>query len=228
MSSRFPYTLIDLTHHLDEQMAAWDDSDGFTQEITLDYAECPSNAPFRVQRLCMAAGIGTHIDSPAHCIEGGATIDQLPLANLVAPCVVIAPVNSCHERYRLLPETVERFEAEQGIIEAGSWVMIHTGWDTYWDTPAKYRNNYLFPSISVEAAKLLIERGILGLGIDTLSPDRPEDGFQVHQLVLGAGRYIIENAANLEQLPARGSFVVALPLKIRGGTEAPVRLIGLM
>lgn len=68
----------------------------------------------------------------------------------------------------------------------------------------------------------------MGLGIDTLSPDRPNEGYPVHRTLLSAGKYIIENIANSEQLPPTGSFVLALPLKIRQATEAPMRLIGLL
>lgn len=53
--------------------------------------------------------------------------------------------------------------------------MIQTGWSKFWDKPEKYHNNYIFPSVSLEAAKIFLKRGVSALGIDTLSPDRPED-----------------------------------------------------
>lgn len=73
-----------------------------------------------------------------------------------------------------------------------------------------------------------MSRGIVGLGIDTLSPDRLDDGYPVHRILLNSGRYIVENIANSEQLPPTGSFVMAFPLKIKQATEAPMRLIGLL
>ncbi len=76
--------------------------------------------------------------------------------------------------------------------------------------------------------KPLWERGVSALGIDTLSPDRPEDGFPVHRLFLGADKIIIENVAHLDSMPPAGSFVMVLPMKIKDGTEAPVRLVGLL
>lgn len=66
------------------------------------------------------------------------------------------------------------------------------------------------------------------LGIDTLSPDCPEDGFKVHKSFLGAGKIIIENVENLDSMLPLGSFVMVLPIKIKDGTEAPVRLVGLI
>ncbi len=96
-----------------------------------------------------------------------------------------------------------------------------------WHTPEKYRNQLQFPSISIEAALLLLERKIVGLGIDTLSPDTPSSGYPVHQAILGAGLYLVENVANAHLLPTVGAFSLALPLSIQGGTESPMRFVGL-
>ena len=86
----------------------------------------------------------------------------------------------------------------------------------------------VFPSVSLEVAELLLERGVNALGIDTLSPDRPEDGFKVHKTFLGSDKILIENVANLGSMPPTGGFVIVLPIKIKDGTEAPVRLVGLI
>ena len=64
--------------------------------------------------------------------------------------------------------------------------------------------------------------------IDTLSPDLPSSGFPVHKHVLGAGKYIVENIANASKLPPVGSITLAMPIKVAGLTEAPIRLIGLL
>ncbi len=173
----------------------------------------------------MHEGIGTHIDSPAHCFPDGATIEKLSLQDLIAPCVVIDISNRIHERLQLSVLDIKEFEKIHGIILPRSFVIIRTGWEKFWDTPDKYRNNHVFPSISKEAAQFLLERQIVGVGIDTLSPDCPENGFPVHTTLLGHGKYIIENVANSGDLPAVGSYIIALPLKIKGGTEAPMRLI---
>lgn len=225
--TKFPYRVIDLTHTIDENSPSWDGSCGFKHEIKLDY-DCSSAVQFRVQQIKMNAGIGTHMDAPAHCIPGASTIDELQLSNLIAPCIVIDVSKSAHERYSVSPEDIKDFEKNHGTINHGSFIMIQTGWEQFWCDSEKYRNNHLFPSISGAAAELLLDRGIVGLGIDTLSPDRSEDAYPVHALILGAGKYIIENAANLSSLPAKGSFILALPIKTKGGTEAPLRLIGLV
>ena len=133
-------------------------------------------------------------------------------------------------RYKrqLFREDIRQFEREHGQIGAGAFVIVRTGWEQYWNEPEKYRNNLQFPSISRDAAELLLERKIAGLGIDTLSPDTPGSGYPVHEAILGAGKYIVENVANSSELPPLDSFSLALPIRTEGGTEAPMRLIGLI
>lgn len=226
--TRFPYKIIDLTHALGDGIASWNGSCGFKSEIKLDYSDCPDEVKFRVQQLKMHAGIGTHLDAPAHCTRQGLTVDQLSLSELIAPAVVIDVSDSAHERYSVTVQDIQKFEKSYGIIQPNSLVLIKTGWEQFWNFPNKYHNNHLFPSVSKAAAEFFLERKIVGLGIDTLSPDRPEDGYPVHALLLGAGKYIIENVANLAQFPAIGGFTLALPVKIKDATEAPIRLIGLI
>ena len=224
----FPYTLIDLTHTLDESVPSWDGKYGFSLRTKIDYTDCSSETKFRVQQINIHAGIGTHMDAPAHCILDGLAIDQIPLSQLIAPCVVIDISEKSDAQYSLSIEDIEAFETKYGPILKGSFVMIKTGWERFWNEPEKYRNNLNFPSCSPEATQLLLKRNIVGLGIDTLSPDRPDRAFPVHQMVLGAGKYLVENAANLDKLPPTGSFIMIMPLKIKKGTEAPIRLIGLI
>jgi kynurenine formamidase len=222
----FPYKLIDLTHELSSATPIWDGGCGFEHRVHFDY-DPNAEYKFRVHKIKMYEGIGTHMDSPAHCVPGGATIDKLQLSNLVAPCVVIDVAARSHERYSVSTQDIKNFEKDYGAIPQGSFAMMKTGWERHWNDPEKYRNNLLFPSVSADAAELLLERGIVGVGIDTLSPDREEDGFPVHKLILGAGKYVVENAANLSALSPQGNFIMVLPIKIKEGTEAPIRLIGL-
>ena len=224
----FPYSIIDLTHTLSETIPSWNGSCGFKPTIKVDYTDCTTPVKFRVQQITIHAGIGTHIDAPAHCFAGRATIDQLELNNLVAQCIVIDVSQQAHERYSVSVSDIERFEKTYGTLPPHSFILIRTGWSKFWNEPEKYRNNHIFPSVSLSAAQLLLKRGIVGLGIDTLSPDRPEDDFRVHEALLGSGKYIVENVAHTEKLPPVSSFIIALPIKIDGGTEAPIRLIELI
>ncbi|CEG58524.1 cyclase family protein [Legionella fallonii] len=225
---QFPFKFIELTHSINQDSPCWETGCGFTTETMLNYSDCTTAVKFKVQSLKMDAGIGTHIDSPAHCVSGGKTTDELPLEELLAPCVVIDVSSMAHETYCLTVEDISDFENNYGRIKEGSFVIIYTGWDKYWLNPDKYRNNLSFPSVSEKAAQLLLQRGIIGLGIDTLSPDTPESDYPVHQIILGSGKYLIENVANAQAMPPIGGFTLALPIRLQGMTEAPIRLIGLV
>lgn len=221
------FTFLDLTHPLSSAIPSWSGNCGFQHMVRDDY-DLSSPVKFRTFDIEMQAGMGTHMDAPAHCILGGRCISDLNLRELISPCVMMNMSNQVHERYSLSVQDIEVFEARYGTIPPGCFVIVYTGWEQYWDTPEKYRNNHVFPSVSKEATQVLLERQIVGLGIDTLSPDRPEDGFPVHQLILQADRYIIENIANSLNLPPIGSYTLAMPLKIQNGTEAPMRLLGFL
>lgn len=226
--NNFPYKIIELTHTLNENTPSWDGGCGFKSEVKLDYMDCNNEVKFRVQQIKMHAGIGTHIDAPAHVVPGGATVENIALDNLVRPCVCIDVSKDIQADFKLSSNDILAFEKKHGEINDGNFFIVYTGWDKHWVSPEKYHNKYQFPSISPDAALLLLERNIAGIGIDTLSPDVPSSGFPVHKHILGAGKYIVENVANASLLPAVGSFALVMPIKIAGLTEAPVRLIGLV
>ncbi len=224
----FPYRLIDLTHTLHADIPSWSGGCGFHHEVQLDYDACKGEDKFRVMKIRMHAGVGTHMDAPSHGVAGGKCVHSFDVNELCMPCVVIDVSQKMHERYSLLVEDIEMFEKQHGQIAAGVGVLVYTGWSQYWNDPIHYINKHIFPSILADAAQLLHDKGVMALGIDTISPDRPEDGFPVHRLFLGAGKFLIENAANLKEMPAIGAYMMALPLKVKDGTEAPLRLVGLV
>jgi len=222
----FPYNCVDLTHPLTSSIPSWDSSCGFSQSTSLDYIDCTTEVKFRVQNINMPAGIGTHMDAPAHCDPQGKTIDAISLQDCLAPCIVIDISKQAHETYLCSLQNILDFEKQYQLIQSGDFVIIRTGWSRHWPNPLQYRNNLQFPSVSKEAAQLLIERDIVGLGIDTLGPDTAESGYPVHQIILGQGKYLVENVANADLLSPVGSYILIAPLRVSGGTEAPVRLIG--
>lgn len=221
----FPYFPVDLSHTLNEQSPSWDGGCGFTSHNLLDYTDCTTEVKFRVQELRMHAGIGTHIDAPSHINPQGIHVDQIPIENLIRPCVMIDLSQKAYETYTVSVEEIKEFEKAHGMIPQKTIILIRTGWDRYWPTD-KYRNNYRFPSVSQEAARLLVERRISGLVIDTLSPDRPDSGYPVHKALLQSGIWIAENATHLEKVSPTGSYCLALPIKLTT-TESPMRLIAL-
>jgi kynurenine formamidase len=190
----------------------------------LDYPSCKNSEKFRVQNIHMPAACGTHLDAPSHCIPGGWSISDLPFERLEGPGALIDIALKATETYSLSTHDILQFENAHGKIEMGAWVLIRTGWEKHWFDPERYRNNHCFPSVSLEAAQCLLDRDVTGIAIDTLSPDRPMDGYPVHQRLLAHQKLIVENAAHLEGLPAKGFRVFAMPLKMEGATESPIRL----
>lgn len=222
------FTFIDLTHSISSDVPHWGLDAGFKYNARYIQSNVSDDGvKFRVQRLEMSAGIGTHLDAPSHCFENAPSVSDIPLQSLITTCRVINVSNKAHDLYSVTPDDVLHFEAEFGCIPKSSFVIIYTGWDQRWTQPEKYRNEKIFPNISVEAAKILLSRDIVGLGIDTLSPDAFGSNFPVHQLILGAGKFIVENVANAHQLDPGDAYVFALPIKVADGTEAPMRLVGL-
>lgn len=219
---------IDLTHEISEGIPTWDGECGFKLTNILNYEDCATDCKFLVQRVEMLAGIGTHMDAPAHCFPKGKTFKDLSLSTLISPCILINVSQEVDENYCVGIETIKKFESKYGKAWKNSFVIFYTGWDQFWGQPEKYRNNYNFPSVSKEVAEYLVSEDIAGIGIDTLSPDRPESGYPVHQIILGAGKYIVENIANANLLPVTGSYIFAMPIRLSEGTEAPMRLLGML
>jgi kynurenine formamidase len=222
------FKIIDLTHMLSEIIPTWDGSCGFELSINTDYEDCTPPDLFRTQKIKCSGGIGTHMDAPAHCFPESATIDMLQMEDLITDCVFIDVSNEADENYVIMPDVIEAFEKENGEIKSNSFVIFYTGWDQYWSTPQKYQNDHKFPSVHESTAKILVKRNIAGLGIDTLSADTGANGFPVHRAILGAEKYLVENIANAKELPPVGAKSLVLPMKIKDGTEAPIRLIALI
>ncbi|MCC7154811.1 MAG: cyclase family protein [Bryobacterales bacterium] len=181
---------------------------------------------------------GTHLDSPLHFGQGQPGTAEIPVSRLVGPAKVIDISAACNRDrdYRLTAADVAAFEKAHGRIAAGDLVLIRTGWGRFWpdrkkylgdDTPAD-ASRLSFPGLSREAAMLLAERGVSGVGIDTASIDYGKSkDFICHQVLARAGIFNLENVANLDKVPATGAILFALPVKISGGTGGPVRIIAL-
>ena len=218
---------IDLTYPLHAQIPTWSGSCGYCLELKQDYDKL-----FRIQQMQMDAGVGTHMDAPSHRIPHGKSIADIPLKDLFAPACVI-DVSLADADYELTVQDVESYENRFGAIPKNALVIAYTGWDRFWSNPKAYRNvdargRMHFPAYSRQAVELLLKRNIAGIAIDTLSPDCSDPDFSVHKLVLGAGRYIIENIANAARMPPTGGYVIALPISAQEASEAPIRMIGLL
>lgn len=183
---------------------------------------------------------GTHLDAPVHFSEGSWSTDEIPVKWLVRPAVVIdmSEKAAADADATLEVEDVESWEAEHGPIPQDSAVLLRTGWAQYWpdakqylgdDTPGDASNLH-FPSFGLGAARFLVEqRGAALLGVDTASIDPGNStDFPVHQVAGGANVPGLENIANLDQVPTTGAWIIALPMKIGGGSGGPVRIVALV
>lgn len=231
--------LIDLSYPYDERTLAWPGNQPFRWEATA-WGPGTSSPWYAAGTFSMAEHGGTHLDAPVHFAEGRPTLDAIPLQQLIGPAVVVN-VRSAVERnpdYRLSVEDLQKWESEHGRIPFGAIVFLFSGWGGRWpdrqryfgsDTPEDAHTLH-FPGFSREAAEFLVrERRINGVGIDTPSIDHgPSQDFIVHQILGAADIYGIENVANLDRVPASGAILIALPMKIAGGTGGPVRIIAVL
>lgn len=233
------YRLVDLTHSFNRETIYWPtDTSGFKLE-QLAHGKTDAGFFYAANALCTAEHGGTHLDAPIHFAEGRRTNEQIPLEQLIAPAIVIdVSKHAASDRdYRLSREDVLKFEKRHGKISPGTIVLLRTGWSKHWPDRKKYlgddtpgdASNLSFPSFGEKAAKLLVEeRKVAMIGVDTASIDygRSRD-FIVHRIAAARNIPGLENLTNLEKLPATGATIIALPMKIEGGSGGPVRVIAL-
>ncbi|MBI2265238.1 MAG: cyclase family protein [Armatimonadetes bacterium] len=224
--------VVDLTHTLSDRSPYFPGSRPFQLKPFVGYEK-----GYYMNEFCAPEHIGTHVDAPSHFVQGKSHVSDLTPDDLTGPGVMISVQASAKSNpdYRVVIADLEKWEHRHGKIPSGAIVMVHTGWAERWEDPNLFRNQDAskvmhFPGFSKEAAEwLLTQRDISAIGIDTLSLDYgPSGDFQVHHLVLGRGKYMIESLANLEKLPPKGSYIVVAPLKIEKGSGAPARVLALI
>ncbi len=234
------YRLVDLTHAYNEDTIYWPTSPSRFEKRTLAEGETPGGWFYSAYSICTPEHGGTHLDAPIHFASGAATADALLLENLIAAAVVIdvAAKAERNSEYRLTADDVREFESEHGRIAAGSIVLLRTGWSQRWpnvraylgdDTPGD-ASRLSFPSYGDDAARLLVEqRRVAMLGVDTASIDYgPSQDFPVHRIAAARNVAGLENLTSLDALPPTGATVLALPMKIEGGSGGPVRVVALV
>jgi kynurenine formamidase len=232
--------VVDLTHPFEARTPYWPTAtSGFKLE-RLHYGRTDGGFFYSAYSFCAPEHGGTHLDAPIHFAEGRWTADQIPVDRLVRPAVVIdvAAAAAADPDHRLTVGELTAWEARHGRIPDGTIVLLRTGWSARWpdrkrylgdDTPGD-ASRLRFPSYGVEAARVLVaERKVAALGVDTASidPGSARD-FPVHQVVAAANVPGFENLTGLDRLPPTGAWVVALPMKIAGGSGGPLRAIALL
>jgi kynurenine formamidase len=233
--------LLDLTYSFDENTVYWPTAEGF--KWTKDqWGPTPGGYFYASASYAASEHGGTHIDSPLHFAEGQQATDEIPVTRLIAPAVVIDITAACDKDpdYLLRVDDITAWERAHGHIPEGAIVLVRTGWGKYWPQRKRYLGTdergssavpkLHFPGISAEAARLLASgRRVAGVGIDTASVDYGQSkDFPTHRILYAQNIYGLENVANLDRLPPTGTLLIALPMKIKGGTGGPVRIVAVL
>jgi kynurenine formamidase len=230
---------IDLTYSFDEKTIYWPTSKGFEWTL-VQHGRTPAGYFYSSADYAANEHGGTHLDAPVHFREGGASVGQIPVTKLIGPLVIVDVSAACvhNPDYRVSADDLIRWEKQHGRIPDGAILLIRTGWGKYWPDKKRYLGTdkpgdiagLHFPGISGEAAEFLVkQRKINGDGIDAASIDYGQSkDFIAHRIPSAAGIYNLENVANLDRVPATGATLIALPMKTRRGTGAPVRIVAMM
>ena len=234
-------TLIDLTYAFDDSTIYWPTEEGFIlNQAAEGYTE--QGYYYTANSFCAAEHGGTHLDAPVHFAEDRQTVDAIPLQNLIGSGVVIDVSEKAADNpdYQVSGADFEQWEEEHGQIPEGTIVLLRTGYGRYWPDRVRYMGTDArgaeavaqlhFPGLHPDAARWLIEnRSIKAIGLDTPSIDYGQSQlFETHQTLFKENIPAFENVAHLDQLPAQGFTIIALPMKIRGGSGAPLRIIAVV
>lgn len=233
--------VVDLTHVFDAETIFWPTEEGFVLERGSE-GMTDAGYYYAAHRFRSAEHGGTHIDAPIHFHEGRWTTDQIPLERLIGRAVSVDVSEACaaDPDHRIGVAELERWEAEHGAIPSGAIVLLRTGFGSRWPDRKRYLGTdergaaavaeLHFPGLDPDAARWLVaERDVHAVGIDTASIDPGQSrDFMSHRILFAANVPAFENVARLEVLPARGFRVVALPMKIGGGSGGPLRIVAIL
>jgi arylformamidase len=209
--------VLDLTHAFDNGMPVFPG----LPDPSFTHIAAVEQDGYAMTSYSMLNHIGTHVDAPAHQIAGGDTLDEIGLERLVTDAVRI----DVSRRHPHGPVPLGELEPELERVRAGDIVLFYSdnarnyGSDAYW-------TGWSYPD--ADASRALIERGISAIGFDGPSADPVgSTTFDLHRIWLSAGRMILENVNNLDQLPDRAQVVVA-PMKVARANGAPARIFALL
>ena len=231
-------TIIDLSYAYDSTTVYWPTEKGFLFEKGPE-GITPGGYFYTANRFWTPEHGGTHIDAPIHFAQGKNTIDQIPLDQLVGSGIVVDITEKCaaDRDYRVTVEDIQSWEQKHGKVPDGSIVLLRTGFGKYWPDRVQYMGTaergdsavkkLHFPGLHPDAAKWIVEnRKIKAIGLDTPSIDYGQSKlFETHVMLYTNNIPAFENVANLDLLPAQDFTVIALPMKIKGGSGGPVRII---
>lgn len=233
--------LVDLTHPFSERTIIWPTGEPF-QIDTLAQGMTEAGYFYAAYHFSGPEHGGTHLDAPWHFAEEGWTSDRIPLERLMGPAAVIdvSEASAADPDYQFTVEDVTRWEAEHGRLPDGAIVLFFTDRARFWPDAEAYMGtaergpdavaDLHFPGIHPDLARWLVEnRSVAAVGLDTPSIDYGQStDFMSHRILYEANVLGFENVASLERLPPVGASVIALPVKIEGGSGGPLRIVGVL
>jgi arylformamidase len=210
--------LIDLSHTIEQGLVTYR---GLPAPVICDYLSREESrqlyepgTEFQIAKIEMVSNTGTYIDCPFHRFEEGKDLSEMALDRFVDLEATVIRVPFAESR----EVTVEHL---RGFEVGNRAVLIHTGWDKFWNTEAYYENH---PFLTQEAAEYLRDCGARLVGIDSHNIDDTSGGKRpVHTILLGAEILIVEHLCNLGSLPEDGFTFSAVPPKFKGVGTFPVR-----
>lgn len=233
--------LVDLSHAFDRRTIYWPTAQRFKLTKVAD-GQTEGGWHYAANNFRGAEHGGTHLDAPIHFSRTGNTADEVPLRRLAGPAVTVdvRAAAAADSDYLVSVADLQAFEAANGRIAPRTIVLLRTGWSRFWPDAARYLGTaergeaavakLHFPGLSEEAARFLVdERGIRAVGIDTASIDRGQStAYEAHRVLAAAQVPVFENVARLGRVPAEDFQVIALPMKIRGGSGGPLRVMAVV
>ncbi len=234
--------IVDLSHAYSDKTVYWVTAKEFELD-TVFKGQTEKGYYYAANNFSTAEHGGTHLDAPIHFAKGGQTVEEIPLEKLVGKAIKVDVTSKAlnNPDYLITSEDLMEWEREHKMnIPKGSIVLLQTGFSRFYPDKEKYlgtseRGEHAvqelhFPGLSPEAAQWLVDnRSITAIGIDTPSIDYGQsEYFKSHVILLSENIPAFENLTNLDQLPSTGFDIVALPMKIEGGSGAPLRIVALI
>jgi kynurenine formamidase len=233
--------VVDLSHAYSADAIFWPTAAPFRLETVAD-GVTPGGYYYAANNFSSSEHGGTHMDAPVHFADGHQTADQVPLDRLIGPAVVVdvSDAASRDPDYQVTVADLERWEQQHGRIPETSILLLRTGFSSRWPDAARYLGtaergeaavaNLHFPGLHPDAARWIVEsRPVRAVGLDTASIDYGQSSqFESHRILYAEDIPAFENLAALDRLPATGAMIVALPMKIAGGSGAPLRAVAFL
>lgn len=233
--------LVDLSHTYAADAIFWPTAETFRLDKVAD-GITPAGYYYASNNFFTSEHGGTHLDAPVHFAKGKQAADEVPLERLVGPAHVIdvTEKSNANADYQLTVDDLQAWEKQNGQIPSDAILLLRTGFSKRWPDAAKYLGTaergeaavakLHFPGLHRDAAKWLVaNRPIKAIGIDTASIDYGQSKlYESHRVLYEQNIPAFENLTSLERLPVKGAYVVALPMKIKGGSGAPLRAIAIL